>query len=411
MKKYDYVIIGGGIAGVTAAETIRENDSQATIGIISDEPHALYSRVSLPAYIKQKIPREKLFLRTVDAFTKKRIDYLLDRHVTYLDVRYKEVGLTNQQSVGYGKLLIASGGSVRQWDQAIPENFVYRLQKLEDADRLYQALESRQIRSPLVIGGSFIALEFLDIFASRSLRTHLLVREPHFFGAFLDEQGGALLRKNFERHGVSVHYDDTLLSVAPQASDLEVRTKRMQSFKSDACAIGIGIERNLTFLQGTDIAWSERGVQVNEYFETNQEGVFAAGDVAEFYDVVAGERRTVGNWTNAFLQGKCAGSTMVGTREPFKNVSSYSIMNLGFQITAVGICTNTLEAVTRIDAPRNHYERFFMRDGVVVGAMLINRFQDKALLVTLIENRVRIDRYREQLGNFAFDIQNIPVVE
>jgi len=74
MKHYDYLIIGGGIAGVTAAETIRANDASATIGIVSAEPHPLYSRVMLPAYLKGRINRDKLFLRTADDFVKKKFD-------------------------------------------------------------------------------------------------------------------------------------------------------------------------------------------------------------------------------------------------------------------------------------------------------------------------------------------------
>ena len=146
---------------------------------------------------------------------------------------------------------------------------------------------------------------------------------------------------------------------------------------------------------------------MNEFLETNMEGIFAAGDVAEFYDLILGKHRVQGNWTNAFLQGKIAGLNMTGSRNPFKNVSAYSITNLGFQITALGDCDKDAESVVRIDRKNRRYERFFIRDGCIIGAALINSFQDKPYLATLIEKRVNMEVYRERLSDWEFDIRTI----
>lgn len=408
MIKYDYLIIGGGVAGVTAAETIREQSPSSTIAILSDEKYPLYSRVLLPSYLKKYIGREKLFLRNIDDFNKKRIDLRLEEKILYVDARRREVGFLNNVTLGFDKLLIASGGKVALQD--FPEDhYTYRLQTLEDADRLFQNLDN--IRNPLVVGASFISLEFLEIFWVNKIAPKLLVRDSHFFSRILDEQGGELLRLNFERHGIILQFNDEIDEIKKKDASFLAYTKGLREIECDALALGVGIERNIDFLRGSGIELGVNGVKANEFLETNYPMIFAAGDIAEFYDVVLGKYHTVGNWTNAFLQGKCAGLNMACKRESFKNITGYSITNLGFQITALGDCGESAETMMRIDTLRNQYERFFLRDGVLVGAALINRFGDKPHIAKLIENKTLIEPYRDQLRDFEFDIKNVLAIE
>lgn len=432
LTRYDYLIIGGGVAGVTAAETIRENDLSATIAIISEEPHLFYSRVLLPAYLKKRIYREQLFLRHADDFTKKRIDLLLAEKVAHINFKRKEVSMESGAAFDYQKLLLASGGGVKPWnlnqsfdadekpDQDLrqsfstnaenppDQNFLYRLQTLADADRLTKAIPFLQ--NPLVIGASFISLELLEIFIAHDISPVLLVRGHHFFEKILDRQGGELLYSNFSRHGIKTHFNDQVSDFKKNKGLIKITTKAFREIEVDSLAVGVGITPNVEFLQGYGLKIGNRGILVNEFLETNETGVFAAGDVAEFYDFYTGEYRTAGNWTNAFLQGKRAGLNMLGRYEPFKNVTSYSITNLGLQITALGKTDGSLETVVRMDEASNQYERFFLQKDVLVGAALINKFADKKYLVKLIESKTSLSAYREQLKDPGFDIHNIPAI-
>lgn len=407
MTRYDYLIIGGGIAGVTAAETIREHNPGVTIGILSDEPHLLYSRVLLPHYLKKRISRGQLFLRKADDFTKQRIDLRLNEKVVSLDCRRREVFTSGSTPLGYDKLLIASGGKVKPWGRAEDSEFIYRLQTLDDTDRLYAALAD--IKIPLVVGGSFISLEFLDIFTLNGILPTLIFRDEHFFGKMLDSAGADLLRGNFERNGIRVQAADSIEDIGESAGQRRVLTKALREIRCDAVAVGVGLERNLEFIKDSGVEIAAKGVRVDEFLQTNQEGVFAAGDVAEFYDIVSGRQKVVGNWTNSFLQGKRAALNMFGTAEPFRNVAAYSITNLGLQITSVGDYDEEYDAVSRIDPARSQYERFFLKEGILMGAVLINRFQDKTHITRLIENRINVGSYYESLQDFKFDIHGIAI--
>lgn len=405
MQRYDYLIIGGGITGVSAAETIRETEPAASIALVTSEPHPLYSRVLLPSYLKNRINRGQVFLRTLEDFTKKQIDLRTSEEASFIDTKKKEILFLHGQALGFGKLLIASGGRVLPWGEKQDQQFIYRLQTIDDADRLRIAMSG--IRQPVVIGTSFIALELLEIFLLNKVTPTLLARDRYFFANILDPQGAGLLAKNFEAHGIIAHFADSIQTMVPEGDHMHLATVKGEKIECDAIGAGVGIERSTGFLAQSGITLGKKGIQVNEYLETNIPGIFAAGDVAEFFDVIVGTHRVIGNWTNAFLQGKRAGLNMAGMREPFRSVSAYSITNMGMQITALGDSRNELETVTRIDEKHPTYERLFLKDGVLVGAVLINKFKDKPHLSSLIEHKVSIEPFRASLQDPSFDIHLI----
>ncbi len=409
MTRYDYLIIGGGIAGVTAAETIRARDPRGSIAIVGDEPHILYSRVLLPAYLKGKIRREQLFLRRSEDFSEKQIDVLLGARVAGVDPARKEVAFADRDPIAYQKLLIASGGRVKPWGKGKDEDVVFRLQTLDDADRLWGALP--RMKRALVVGSSFIGLEFLEIFNAHRVATTILSRDAYYFSSLLDPRGGEMLGQNFERFGVAMQFGDEVAELGRSESGIMVTTKAMRNFETDALAIGVGIDRNVEVFRDSGIAGGAQGILANEFLETNQPDVWAAGDGAEFRDVISGDQHVLGNWTSAFLQGKRAGENMAGTRDAFRHVPSYSITNFGFQITALGETLADTDTIVRIAPLQNQYERLFLKDGALAGAALINRFHDKPHLVKLIEGRVNLAAYREKLQDPSFDIHEIPLVQ
>lgn len=406
---YDYLIIGNGIAGVTAAETIRTRDQEGRIAIISSEKHPLYSRVLLPAYLKGKIPRERVFLRARDDFAAKRIDLYLGEEIVSLDSSRREAISAHGRIFGFEKLLVACGGRVRRWlHEETAGDRAYRLQTIDDADRLLGDMP--RIREPIIIGSSFIALEFIEIFIQYTITPRVFARDERFFEAFTDEAGGQILEDNFKRHGVVCMYGEEVGTVAARGTGLEIASGHSGLTSADSIAIGIGVERNVSFLQDSGIALGRRGVMTDEYLETNVPGIYAAGDVAEYYDLTFGKHHTAGNWTHAVAQGSRAGLNMTGERAAFTHIPSYSITNLGMRLAAIGECGAGLSAIARVNKAEAQYERLFLRDGVLVGAFLINRLQDRPHITKLISQRADIRAYEKQLRAMAFDMHTIPLV-
>ncbi len=409
MDRYDYLVIGGGIAGVSAAETIREHDADCTIAVLSDEPHILYSRVLLPSYLKGGIPRERVFLRTRGDFEKKRIDLFLGEEVTAVDAQKHEIRTDKSTTIYWRKLLIAAGGRTAPWGKKEEQKYIYRLQTLDDADRIIAAMPA--IHDPIVIGSSFIALEFLEVFASHGLVPKLLMRGPYFFSSMLDGTGGAFLADHFAAHGIAVHGNDSIARTEEEEGMLAITTHAGAAMRTNALAVATGIERNRGFLKNSGVALGKKGIQVNEFLETTVTDVFAAGDIAELYDPASDTGRTTGNWTNAVLQGKHAGLAMTGIQKPFAAIPTYSITNFGLQFTVLGECDNALDAITRQDPARHAYERFFMSGNAMVGTIMINWLQDRTHLASLIAQKINVSKWRTSLHDPAFDIHAIPLIK
>lgn len=409
-NQYDYCIIGGGVAGVTAAETIRARDPNGTIGIFSAETYRLYSRVLLPHYVKGEMEREKLFLRKEDDYERTRIDFHPGTEISFVNTEKREIGLRDQTMIAYKKLLIASGGEVAPSPLDELAEHRYHLQTLDDADRLREAFRAKRFERPLVVGGSFIALEFLSISEAYKIPARVLFRGEHFFSRIMGPEGGELIQRVCIEHGFEVVSGAEIDEVEEGEHALRITTSRLFEIEQDALFLATGIRRSVSFLAGSGVEIGE-GVKANEFLETSSPGVFAAGDVAEYFDPIFAKHRMVGNWTNAFLQGKLAGFNMTGERLALRVVSAYTAVHFGLAITVIGECFGTEGSVERADFKKNSYERYFFSGDLLIGAVLINRGDIRAHAASLIETKSPIGDFREKAKHHAFDIREISVVK
>lgn len=307
-------------------------------------------------------------------------------------------------------MLIASGGEVEPW-QVIgsDKKGIFRLQTLDDAESLAKSLPSA--KKAIVVGSSFIALEFLEIFSLRKIPVTLICREAGFFNNLLDSVGGEIINSNFRSHGIEPHYKEEVREVLGDSSVFGIRTNRPAEYQGDIIGVGIGLNKNLEFFHTQGIEVGEYGIRANEYLETSIQGVFAVGDIAEFYDINFEKYHAVGNWTIAFLQGKTAGFNMAGGKTIFRHVQCYSITNLGFQITVLGELDagEHIDTITRANPPFHKYEKFFLKNGIIKGAFIINMFSDKPIISRWIENGVSVEHIKDKLADIDFSLADVVI--
>lgn len=390
MERFDYLVIGGGVAGTTAAETIRGRNPSAAIAVVSDEPYPLYSRVLLPNYVKGAVSRERVFLRKGEDYAAKGIALLSGEVAERLEAGERTLHLASGRAIAFGKLLVATGG--RPSRLGIPGEElpgVSRFHTIDDADRMLKLLA--EARRAVVVGGGFIALEYLEILVNRGIPVTLVIPQPYFFSRFFDAAGGRLLHENFRRHSIEVITDDRLAVAEGEGRLAGVRLASGKALAADFLGIGVGLRRNMAWL-GRNVLLTANSVSADEYLETSEPGIFAAGDITDFNDLVLGFRHTHGNWGNAFRQGERAGRNMAGAdeRQPYLGVTSYGIRNLGFSLALVGHASagRGIETVARYDPGAPSYGRFFLRGERLVGAALINRPEDRSAITILIRDAV-----------------------
>ena len=397
-----YVIIGGGIAGTSAAEQLRKLDPTSEITILSNEQHPLYSRVLLPHYVVGKVPRERVFLKKMDWYTEQNI-HLAYQEVTRIDTAQNQVEVASGATYTYTKLLIAGGGILRRMPFQNHEQ-VYHLQTIEDADRVRKLMDDNEdgaLKTGL-IGGGFIAMEFAEFFATRNWPVHLFLRDQQFFSRTFDQESSDYLEEHFANHGVTTHKG---LTISALEGDV-VKTHENGAFTIDALAAGIGIKSDFSWAKeaGVDV---DRGIKTNEFLETNVPNVYSAGDCAQYLDTNAGRHRSVGTWMNAQMQGRHVAKVMIGDRTSFDLVSSYATHVLGIDIIAIGDAEK--DAADQLIARDYDDGRtlLMIRDNRVVGASIINHNADRAPLTQLIKDRIDISKNFDELKDPSFELKTL----
>lgn len=412
MKKTGYLIIGGGIAGTTAAEFIRMNDVSGRITIVTEEAEPLYSRVMLPYYLRDQIPFERLRLRNPEQYKEKKIELIKTVRADKIDTQNKRISLSNNQDVEYKKLLIASGGKVNRLmiPGAALAGVTY-LRKLEDVKVIRKLL--RRAKNAVVIGAGFVGIDFAEIFIKAGLNTTCVIRESSFWSSVVGENIGEFINQILEKNGVKIISEVAAEEFLGSKKLEAVRLNNGNQISTDVAGVGIGIHMDLGHLKNSGLKIN-KGVVTNEYLETNIPNVWAAGDVAEFYDSLFDKHHQMGNWSNAAAQGKAVGSNMATgwgdrNREKFATVSAYTTSMFNENFTFMGDPTvdeNTV-VVERGSAQDGKLGRINLRNKAITGAALINLPADRRPIEELIKNRVRITVEKEKLADTGFDLHNL----
>ena len=386
LNKTTYLIIGGGIAGTTAAETIRKHDPEGSITIVSDEPHRLYSRIMLskPGFFLGTIPRERIFLRKEGWYEQKHIQFLGGEKAIHLSPKEKIVGLASGKQIVYQKLLLAIGGFPRVWTvPGADKKGVYVLQTLQDAQNIIQNLA--HIQQVVVVGGGFVSFELCDLLQQAGKKVTLVTRRLQFWGSVFQEQGSAMILHAMKEKGVQIVPETEIALVQGEDEVEAVQFMNGQRQPCDAVFVGIGMEYQTDWLKKAGIKTGS-GICTNASLQTSQAEIWAAGDIAKFEDMVVEEVVQYGNWVNAQRQGEYVGRLMTGqTQEPFRCVSSYTSSGFGMHLAFVGDVRKEGREIISEYGSDGSYQQLCLKQNTLVGCVLINRVKDIGQIVQAIE--------------------------
>ena len=388
-----YVIVGNGVAGTTAAETLRKNDAQCSITLLTDEPYPLYNRVALPPFLKHRTPREKVFLRTVEQHRERGIDLRLETKVARVDANGRTVTTTNGEELPYDALLVATGGRPNHLRADGAENVgaIFNFQYFDEAAAIIERM--KQARTAAVIGGSYIAYELAEAFRANGLETTWMMRGPYFLRRVLDPKGGELVDRIAREHGVQMVYGEEIARVERANGTIgAVVSTKDRRVPAEMLGAGLGMTMNLELLAGTGVE-TRNGVVVNQYLETNVPGIYSAGDVAEFFDVAIGRHNMMGTWGNAAGHGRIAGLNMAGQRTVYEDIPMYSSSLFDSYIRVIGLTPENypeLESFEHVDPETRSYQRLFFLDNRLVGAVLIGEMRFRSKIFACIRSKAQI---------------------
>jgi NAD(P)H-nitrite reductase large subunit len=407
---YKYVIIGGGAAGVSAAETIRSNDKEGAMAVVSDEPYPLYSRVMLskPNFFLGKIPFDQIYLKGKEWYEENHIEFLGSKKAVRLDPAAKTLSLSDGSQLRYEKLLIATGVEARKWpvDGSSKKGIRY-LRTLEDGKGIMEGIKTAT--KAVTIGGGFISFEMADLLNLAGLDTTAVIMDSYFWQPILDDRSGLMLENAMTKSGVKIVKNSQVKEVFGGESAEGIMLQNGEKIPCEMIVCGIGTTNPIGWLKECGIA-TNRGILADEFMKTNLPDIWTAGDIAEYKDLLLEENIEMGNWVSAREQGRIAGSNMAGKHEAFRFVSFYTTQGFGMSVAFVGD-VNAGEGriiVSRGSPEINSYARLIIAgNGELVGATLINRTGDMNTIAKIIEKNMRVADRQKELGDVDFDLKKL----
>ncbi|MEK7213598.1 MAG: FAD-dependent oxidoreductase [Patescibacteria group bacterium] len=410
IESFKYLIIGGGVAGVTAGETIRQKDKESTIAIISDEVHALYSRVMLskPNFFLGKIPFEQIWIKGDEWYKNNKITFINKQTAISLDKDNKTITLASGKKISYEKLLVATGVHPRPWKVVGGDKKgIYSLRTIEDGKGIMEAIKTA--KRAVTIGGGFIGFEMTDLLKLAGLETTIVLRESYFWEPTLDEASGKMIEQVLLKAGIKIIKNTEVIEIIGKENVEGIILKDGTKIPCEMIVVGIGvIPCEMNWLKEAGVN-TKCGILANEFLETNIPDIWTAGDIAEYKDLILEENIQLGNWVNAHEQGRIAGLNMLGKKTSFKFVSFYTTQGLGINIAFIGDSRPLPDRIVikRGSPEINSYTRILIVGKELIGATLINRTGELTTIAKLIENNVDISEKHKELGDINFDLKKL----
>ena len=407
-----YVIIGGSAAGVAAAETLRRNDKESSITLVSDEALPLYSRCLLTYLIAGSIDEKKLIFKNEGFYKDNDIKTYLGKKAVSIDAKNKNVSLENGTKIPYDRLLIATGAAPKLMDiPGVDKKGVFTLRKIEDARAITKSLD--KVKNIAILGGGLIGLRDAYAFRKRGMEVAVIVKSPHILSQMLDENAARIISSIFEKNGVKIMTGVAAKEIKGKESVEAILLDNGDRFECQLAVIGKGVKPNaeLASMAGLKV---NVGISVDEFLRTSDEDIFAAGDVAETFDVARGEKRINGLWPAAVEQGEIAALNMLGKKTPYNGaLSMNSVDFFGLASISMGITKPKGEGYEIISKTgKNTYKKFVLKENRIVGMVLVGEVKIAGVVSALIRNRIDALSIKHVLADDNFDYAKImPLVK
>jgi nitrite reductase (NADH) large subunit len=397
-----YLIVGNGVAGNSAAETIRRIDPAGKILMFSKENYYFYYTPALPEYLGGEKQVKDFIIHDALWYEKNRIDLYLETEITQIDSQ-KKVALTPKGTkFPYDQLLLACGG--KSFMPPIPgasSPGVFTLRTIEDADAIRKKLQGA--KKAVVIGGGLLGLEAGNGLRKAGLEVSVVEFFPRLLPRQTDIAGAALLQRQMEEMGFRFHLGTKTREIAPTQDGLRVVLEGGPELPAHLVLISAGVRPELTLAQTLKLA-VDKGIKVDDHLFTGLKGVYAAGDPIEH------RGRFYGIWPASMEQGRVAGANMAGQERTYAGtVPSNSLKVVGIDLLAAGEldAEGKMESAVVKDEARKIYRKLVLKDHCIVGAMFLGDSRGKEEIQRAIQSKKDISSWEKELSNDQFDFSRL----
>jgi len=399
-----HVIVGNGVAGVTAAQAIRQADADAEVHLFGAEPYPYYRRPQLWEFIAGQVEQDALYYRPAEWYAERDIRLYLGAEVAKLAPAAHHIALADGTQIAYDRLLLATGArSFIPPCEGAEKDGVFALRTLDDA--LAIKAYAQGVDTAVVVGGGLLGLETARALHTAGLDVTVVEFFPYLLPRQLDEEGAQVLEALLKAQGLHVVTGATTTAIlgVPCADCIQLQSGAKVT--GDMVLFSTGIRSDVTLAKEAGLEVN-RGVVVGEHLQASAEDVYAAGDVAEF------DGKVYGIIPPAIEQARVAAANMVAPGSATYNgtMPSTTLQVAGAELTTLGEAVVEGDEYTQLrcaDAASGHYRKIVLREGRIVGAILLNDKERTQPLRQLIERDVDVSAYADQLLNNDFDLKSL----
>lgn len=362
MTHYDYIVVGGGMTASAATAGIRRHDKSGTIGIFSAERYPIYSRPPLSKKLWTDERVESLWMKP-DVLTL-HADEHLTTTIHSVDPGNHTVSDQYGNLYHFGKLLLATGGSPKTLP--FPDIPIIYFRTLEDYFHLYQLAQTRD--RFLVIGGGFIGTEIAAALNLQGKSVTVIYPEAHLVDRLFPTDLKQHIDQFYRDKGVDLWNSSVLAQLEQDAQGILVRDGNGRTTHVDAVVAGIGLRPNTDLAEAAHLSVGD-GIAVNEYLQTSDSNIYAAGDVASFPYPYPGQKSRVEHEDNALSQGKAAGANMAGAHRAYSHLPFFysDMFSMGYE--AIGLLDASLEIFSDWVTFGEEGVLYYLKDRKVVGVL------------------------------------------
>ncbi len=398
MKKY--LIIGNGVAGTTAAETIRSNDNTGNITIITDEKLPFYSRLRLNEYIEGKIDEEKLIIKNEKWYRDHNIDLMLDTRITDADSKNKTVLTRDGKNISFDRLLVATGShSFIPQIKGSEKKGVFTLRNIKDAKNIIEYADT--IDDIVIIGGGLLGIEAGYALLKSGKKVLIVEFFPRLLPRQLDDDGAKRLQSIMEDMGFSFRLGAKTREIAGKDQTEMVLLEKDETLPAQMVIISAGVRPNMELAEYLQVH-CDKGIVVDDHMKTDSADIYAAGDVAEF------ENRLFGIWPAAMDQGKAAGANMAGVDMIYNGTAMSNTLKVaGVDLASAGDIDAENRLESKVLADNQIYKKLVFDNDKIVGCIMLGDKKDFTKITRAISEKRNISHLKDQILSKGFNLEEL----
>jgi nitrite reductase (NADH) large subunit len=398
------IVIGCGVAGATASFVVRQYNADAEISVYTDEAHLYYPRPRLYEVVTGEKKPEEIYSYPKTLYEQKGIKVQLNSEITKIDPAKRQVVVRDGSRATYDKLLLATGSrpSVPRVE-GVEKRGVFALRTVQDALAIRD--HSSRTQKAIIVGGGLLGLEFAACWTSFRKQAEVVEVNSRLLPKQLDPEGAAVLRQYLEERNILCRLGVKIAEVQGKNVVSGVTLDNGERLSGGMVLIAAGIECNtaLSIDAGINV---RKGIVVNEYLQTSESDVFAAGDAAEF------QGRLYGTIPPSVEQARIAAVNMLGNEKRVYggSVPFTTLKIAGISLTSIGEVNPGQpgrEEIRKTDAERRIYKKLVLREGKIVGAILLGDIRPASFISRIMNDQADITEYKHQILDENFDFRHL----